>query len=126
MNIDIFLTKSELFLEKITPVIRALFEICPKNIDFFEAYVIPTLSRMFKDDKVIPQLEDIATKEQNLKENELKIFLSAINLIFKLTFQVSEFTKAYIEKAISGLLKWVKIQEEIILNKQDSLFRGRD
>lgn len=63
MNIDIFLTKSELYFEKITPVITALFEICPVDVDFFEIYVLPALHSIFKFDKNKYKFEDFITDE---------------------------------------------------------------
>ncbi|KAL4502183.1 hypothetical protein ABPG72_000418 [Tetrahymena utriculariae] len=122
MNIDIFLTKSDLYFEKITPVIKALQVIAQEGVDFFQDYVLKALEDIFKGNKICT-FEEIISDEQKLKENELKIFLEGIKLIFRLCSQSSPYTVRYIEKAISGILSWVKSSEENILNKQDSLFR---
>ena len=89
-------------------------------------YVQKTLTKIFKNAKVEKNLEfeDILTDESKLKDNELKIFLLGIKLIFNICSDSSEITNQFIEKAISTILNWVKTTEESILNKQDSLFRG--
>jgi len=68
--------------------------------------------------------EALLTDESQLKENELKVFLTGMKILFKICMVSSERTRIFMENAIEGILNTVKNTEESLLAKPDPLFRG--
>ena len=63
MNVDIFLTKSDLYFAKLAKVFVSLVAICPDDKDFFESYVLVALTTLFRDYKPRVPFESLLTDD---------------------------------------------------------------